>query len=164
MKHLKLASLLGLFLLLFSFGKADPKSALDARLNALKQECKDLIKPARYEGSRTTYFTLKKKTQKKSVELFLLLENDYVFGISGKECSTPVTIRFYDSEDTDSRTMILEQKSINGKNNLFNSKDLNAAYRKKVPGVERLKNVFIEYEITPGDEKLEGIVLVIGNK
>lgn len=153
-----------LFVLTASFLEIDPKSALDAKLNLHKQECKDLIKPARYEGSRTTYFTLRKKSQIKSVELFLLLDNEYVLGISGKECSTSVTIRFYDSQNAASRTLIMEQKGINGKNNLFSSKDLNALYRKKMPQADRLKNVFVEYEVAPGDQKLEGIVLVIGNK
>lgn len=165
MKNFTPICLLGLLVtFLFSFSEIDPKSALDAKLNAHKLDCKELIKPARYEGSRTTYFTLRKKAQLKSVELFLLLDNEYVFGIGGKECSTNVTIRFYDMADPEKRTLILEQKGVNGKNTLFSSKDLNNAYRKKVPEAERLKNVFVEYDVAPGNQKLEGIVLVIGNR
>jgi hypothetical protein len=165
MKTFTNISLFALLVLLFSFTEeVDPKSALDAKLNIYKQECKEMIKPARYEGSRTTYFTLRKKPQVKSVELFLLLDNEYVFGISGKECSTSVTVRFYDTPDQATRTLIMEQKGINGKNNMFSSKDLNALYRKKVPQAERLKNLFIEYDVASGEQKLEGIVMVIGNK
>ncbi len=166
MKKFTHVFLLGLSIVfLFSFSEEiDPKSALDAKLNMHKQECKDLIKPARYEGSRTTYFTLRKKPQVKSVELFLLLDNEYVFGISGKECTTNVNIRFYDTGEESTRTLIMEQKGLNGKNNLFSSKDLNAAYRKKVPQADRLKNVFIEYDVAAGEQRLEGIVMVIGNK
>lgn len=164
MKQIKLSSLFGLCILLLSFSQDDPKSALDARLNGLKQECKEMIKPARYEGSRTTYYTLRKKPQQKSVELFLLLDNEYVFGVGCMEATADLTIRFYDSPDASKRTLILEEKGASGKNLLFSTKTLNAAYHKKVPEAERLKNVFIEYEIGPGKEKLEGIVLVIGNK
>lgn len=165
MKKLASFSLVAVLGILLSFTKTDPKSALDARLNGHKQECKELIKPAHYEGSRTTYFTLRKKQQFKSVELFLLLDNEYVFGVSGKECTTPVTLRFYDSGDAATRTLISEHKRINGKNQLFSTKDLNAAYKKKMPQAERLKNIYVEYDVASGkDLNLEGIVLVIGNK
>lgn len=157
-----LVALLGILL---SFTKIDPKSALDSRLNEHKRDCKELIKPALYEGSRTTYFTLRKKQQFKTVELFLQFDHEYIFGISGKECTTPVTLRFYDSGDQKSRTLISEHKGIDGKNHVFSSKDLNAAYCKKMPHAERLKSIFVEYEVASGNDLiLEGIVLVIGNR
>lgn len=164
MKKLIHIALFASIAILSSFSEIDPKSALDARLNAHKAECKEMIKPARYEGSRTTYFTLRKKSQFKSVELFLLLDNEYVFGVSGKACSAGITVRFYDSADPDTRMLIHEHKGIEGKNQLFSTKEMNEVYKKKFPRVERLKNIFVEYEVAPGEQHLEGIVLVIGNK
>jgi cytoplasmic iron level regulating protein YaaA (DUF328/UPF0246 family) len=154
----------GLVFLTLSFIQPSPKSILDNRLNNLKNECKELIKPARYEGSRITYYTVKKKTQKKNIELFLLLESEYFFSVSTKECSTNINIRFFDSQDVSKRTLIWEEKSAKGKTLVISSKDLNTAYVKKVAGADRLKNIFIEYEIAPGKENLEAIVMVVGNK
>lgn len=152
------------FLMLISATVADQANVLDNQLNALKQELKDLIKPARFEGSRVTYYKITKKPQFKNVEIFLLMESEYIFAFSGKVSSVPVHLRFYDSMDESERTLIYEVKNINEKNITVSSKDLNAAYRKKVPEVERLKRVFVEYEITKGSEKNEGVVMVIGNK
>lgn len=164
MKIYKYIAICFLSVLSFSFVKTDAKSDLDAQLSVYKKECKELIKPARYEGSRTTYFTRRKKNQKKSVEVYLVLDSEYHFALSGKACVGNINLRIYDFSDEDSRTLVYEQKAIQGKNVVFNSTDLNAIYRKKVPNADRLKNLVIEYEVAPGEEKLEGIVLVIGNK
>jgi|GEM_PF-1658114 len=143
---------------------ADYNNALDARLNTFKQECKDMIRPARYEGSRITYYAQSKENQKKSVEVFLLVDSEYSFAISGKECSTALTIRFYDSENADKRMLIKEIKSAQLLNTLVSSNDLNALYVRKFPKAGRLKNVVVEYEIAGGADKTEAIVLVIGYK
>lgn len=164
MKIFKYVAVCLLSVLIFGFIKLDSKSDLDAQLNIYKKECKELIKPARYEGSRTTYFTRKKKKQKKSVEVFLVMDSEYRFALSGKACAGNVNLRVYDFSDESSSTLVYEQNGIQGKNVSFNSTDLNAVYRKKVPNADRLKNLVIEYEVASGEQKLEGIILVIGNK
>ncbi|TXI88095.1 MAG: hypothetical protein E6Q37_00760 [Crocinitomicaceae bacterium] len=164
MKIYKYIAIFLLSVVSFGFVKTDAKSDLDAQLALYKKECKDLIKPARYEGSRTTYFTRKKKTQKKSVEVYLVMDSEYHFALSGKACAGIINLRVFDFSDEDSRTLVYEQKAIQGKNVVFNSSDLNATYRKKVPNADRLKNLVIEYEVAAGEDKLEGIILVIGNK
>lgn len=144
--------------------RADQSNALDSQLNLLKQELKELIKPARFEGSRVTYYKISNKRQFKSVEIFLLMDSEYLFAFSGKASSVPVHVRFYDAIEEDERTMIFEVKNISDKNILVSSRDLNAVYRRKVTEVERLKRIFVEYEIAKGSEKSEGVVMVIGNK
>jgi hypothetical protein len=138
------------------------KTALDARLNTYKEECKNLIKPARYDGARMTYYVLQKKPQKKIVEVFMLLSSEYKFAFSTKECSTTLTIRFYDSKDESNRTLIKEIKNAKGKNLVQSSDELNELYRKKQPKSERLKNMYVEYEIGAGKDKYEAIVMVVG--
>lgn len=140
-------------------------SALEAQMNTLKQECKELIGGTRYEGSKITYFNVGKSKQTKSIEVFLLLANEYQFAISAKKCSVPVTVKVYDSSgETKGRTLIREFKKVQGKSWKFSSNELNELYLKKKPDSERLKNIHIEYSISSGAESKEGIVLVYGNK
>jgi predicted fused transcriptional regulator/phosphomethylpyrimidine kinase len=60
--------------------------------------------------------------------------------------------------------MIREFKNVQGKNITFNTNELNKVYRKKVPEVERLKNLHIEYVLGSGKTGKEAIVLVMGHK
>lgn len=160
----KLLFLLAGIVLLTSTVNQQGDGAFEAQINTLKQECKDLIKATRYEGSKITYYNAGNK-QTKSVELYLLLTNEYQFAISAKKCNVPVTVRLYDaSADVEDRTLIKEYKNTQGKNIVFNSTELNKIYRKKVPEVERLKNLHIEYSIGSGKSAKEAIVLVMGHK
>jgi hypothetical protein len=139
--------------------------AFDAQINTLKQECKDLIKGTRYEGAKVTYYSAGNNKQTKSVELFMFLNNEYQFAVSAKKCSVPVTIRLYDAAaDVEERTMIKEFKGVQGKNISFNTTELNKIYRKKVPEVERLKNLHVEYSLGSGKSGKEAVVLVMGHK
>lgn len=138
--------------------------AFDAQINTLKQECKNMIKGTRYEGSKITYYNVGGK-QTKTVEMFMFLPNEYHYAISAKKCSVPLTVRLYDAAaDVEERTMIREFRNVQGKNFSFNTNDLNKLYRKKVPEVERLKNLHIEYSIGSGKNGKEAIVLVMGHK
>lgn len=160
----KLLFLLAGIVLLTSTVNQQGDGAFDAQINTLKQECKDLIKGTRYEGSKITYYNAGSK-QSKNVELFLLLPNEYQFAVSTKKCNVPVTVRLYDAgADVEDRTLIKEFKNTQGKNFTFNSTDLNKIYRKKVKNVERLKNLHIEYVIGSGKSAKEAIVLVMGHK
>jgi hypothetical protein len=138
--------------------------AFDAQINTLKQECKDMIKGTRYEGSKVTYYNAGSK-QIKTVEMYMFLPNEYQYAISAKKCSVPLTIRLYDAAaDVEERTMIREFKNVQGKNFSFSTNDLNKVYRKKVPEVERLKNLHIEYTLGSGKNGKEAIVMVMGHK
>jgi hypothetical protein len=138
--------------------------AFDAQINTLKQECKEMIKGSRYEGSKITYYNAGGK-QTKTVEMFMFLTNEYQFAVSAKKCSVPLTVRLYDAAaDVEERTLVREFKSVQGKNFSFNTTELNKTYRKKVPEVERLKNLHIEYVLGSGKAAKEAIVLVMGHK
>lgn len=158
------AGLTGLFLLT-SVAHYGNDEAFDAQVSTLKQECKELLKDARYEGSKITYYSIGQSKQVKSVELFMLLPNEYVFAISTKKCTSSLTVRLYDApSDLDERTLIKEFKNTQGKTFTFSTVELNKIYRKKVPEVERLKNLHIEYSIGSGKQNREAIVLVMGHK
>jgi hypothetical protein len=160
----KLFFLLAGIILLTSAANQQGDGAFDAQINTLKQECKELIKATRYEGSKVTYYNAGSK-QTKSVEMFMFLPNEYQFAVSTKKCNVPVTLRLYDAAaDVEERTMIKEYKNVQGKNFTFNTTELNKIYRKKVPEVERLKNLHIEYVIGSGKTAKEAIVLVMGHK
>lgn len=160
----KIFFLLAGIILLTSAANQQGDGAFDAQINTLKQECKELIKATRYEGSKVTYYNAGSK-QTKSVEMFMFLTNEYQFAVSTKKCNVPVTLRLYDAAaDVEERTMIKEYKNVQGKNFTFNTTELNKIYRKKVPEVERLKNLHIEYVIGSGKTAKEAIVLVMGHK
>lgn len=160
----KLLFLLAGIVLLTSTVNQQGDGAFEAQINTLKQECKDLIKATRYEGSKITYYNAGSK-QTKNVELFLLLPNEYQFAVSTKKCKVPVTVRLYDAgAEAQDRTLIKEFKNTQGKNFVFNSTELNKLYRKKVQNVERIKNLHVEYSIGSGKTAKEAIVLVMGHK
>jgi hypothetical protein len=153
------------FVLLMSARGED--NAFDAEINTIKQECKELIKECRYEGSKVTYYNAKNEKQSKSVELFMFLKNEYQIAISAKKVSTPLTIKLYDAAaDMKKRILIKEYKNVQGTNFKISSNDLNEIYRKKVPEVDRLKNVHLDYSISPSKSSSakEAVVLVYGNK
>ena len=141
----------------------DSGSSFDARINTYKQECKTMIKPARYEGSRITYYAPSKEKQIKNIETFFIIDTEYILAFSGKECSTKLNVRIYDS-NSENRTLLKELKGIQGKNVSVSSTDLTKTFHKKVNKNERLKVVFVEYEIASGALKNEAIVLVVGYK
>jgi hypothetical protein len=164
MKALKQLGLLFLGLVAISATLGSDDGEFEAQVNTLKQDCKNLIKSSRYEGSKVTYFTAGKK-QTKSIELFMFLANEYQIAIGGKKCTPSLTIKIYDAAaDVEDRTLIKEYKSMQGKNTVISSTELNTIYRKKVPQVERLKNIHIEYSIGSGKSAKEAIVLVYGHK
>jgi hypothetical protein len=151
-------------LVLTSAATLQGDGAFDAQINTLKQECKDMIKSARYEGAKVTYYNAGSK-QTKTVEVFMFLTNEYQFAVSAKKCSVPLTIRLYDAAaDVEERNLIKEYKAMQGKSFMFTTTELNKLYRKKVPEVERLKNLHIEYVIGSGKSGKEAIVMVMGHK
>jgi len=156
---------LSLFVLLVSAASTDGDGAFEAQINTLKGECKALLKDARYEGAKITYYNAGASKQVKNVEVFMFLSNEYVYAISTKKCSVPLTIRLYDAAaDVEERTLIKEYKNYQGKNFTISSVELNKIYRKKVPEVERLKNLHIEYALGAGKTAKEAIILVMGHK
>lgn len=168
---LKITSLLSLTLFLISNTieennvVIDNGNSFDARINTYKYECKQLIKPMRYEGSRITYYTAQKTSITRSVESFLVLDTEYKFAFSGKECSSKVSVKLYDSADEQKRTLLKEIKNIQGKNVAVSTKDFMSVYRKKVSSTERLKMIYVEYVIAGGNStKNEAIVMVVGYK
>lgn len=168
-KYLILFSVI-LFLTSITIIQSEPArtgdEVFDAQVNTLKQECKNLIKGTRYEGSKVTYYSVGNEKQTKAIEVFMFLPNEYQFAVSTKKCSVPTTLRFYDAaSDVDDRTLIKEIKNTQGKNVTFSSVELNKLYRKKVPEVERIKNLHLEYTLAPGKTTAkEAVVLVMGYK
>lgn len=165
MKALKKLGILSLGMWLLLSTTLDGGGAFDAQINTIKQECKELIKNTRYEGAKTTYYNVGSAKQTKSVELFMFMTNEYQFAVGAKKCSVPLTVKIYDAaSDVEERTLIKEFKNVQGKNFVISSVELNKLYRKKVPEVERLKNVHVEYSIGSGKAGKEAIVLVFGHK
>ena len=142
---------------------SDSGNSFDARINTYKQECKQMIKPARYEASRITYYAPSKNeaNQVKSVEAFFILDTEYKMAFSGKECSTKLNVRIYDS-NSDKKTLLKELKNVQQKNMEVSSLELTKAFHKKVSKSERLKSVYVEYDIASGNMQLEAVVLVLG--
>lgn len=139
--------------------------ALEAQMNTLKQECRELISGARYEGSKITYFSVMDKKQVKEIEIYTFLSNEYLFALSTKNVSSPITIKIFDTpQDAEKRILIKEFKKSKGENLSFSSVDLNKSYKSKNPKADRLKNLYIEYHVNAGKPSKEGVVFVYGSK
>ncbi|TNE53624.1 MAG: hypothetical protein EP338_10255 [Bacteroidetes bacterium] len=151
-------------LLPLSLFAQDPNAAsYTARLNTFKHECKTLIQPCRYDGSRITHYTAANEKQQKSVEVYFLLAREYKLAFSGKECSNRVAVRIYDSENENNRVLLKEIRNIQFRNAVVSSNELNTNYRKKKNNNNiRLKKVVVEYEIFPTDVNHQAAILVIG--
>lgn len=138
--------------------------AIEAQMNTLKEECKEMISGTRYEGSKVTYYSVGDK-QKKSIELYMFMNNEYHFAVNAKKSSVSIGLKIYDADESvKDRLLIKEYKKINGQAIKFTSTELNELYRKKVKGVERLKTIVVEYQISSGKIGKEGVVLVYGSK
>jgi hypothetical protein len=161
-KILSTTVLLFLLFLVFSSNTFDSGNSTNARINTYKQECKELIKPARYDGARVTFYAASNEKQIKTVETFFVLDKEYKLAISGKESSVKVNVRIYNSTDENKRILLKEIKNFQGKNVIVSSKELVKVYNKKFGTAERLKTVYLEYEISEGVTKNEAIVFVLG--
>jgi hypothetical protein len=163
MKLIKKTLTLLLCLLWIPLVSGDNESALEAQMSTLKQECKEMIKGTRYEGSKITYYSLNSSKQIKNIEVYTFLLDEYKFAISAKKCSSSLTVKIYDAAPgTKDRTMIKEFKKIQGKNFKFSTSELNDLYQAINPDADRLRNIHIEYTIGSGKVAKEGIVLVYG--
>ena len=92
-------------------------SVLEAQMSTLKQECKEMIKGTRYEGSKITYFALGSSKQVKHIEVYTFLLDEYKFAISAKKCTASLTVKIYDAPaDNKERVLIKEFKKAQGKN------------------------------------------------
>jgi hypothetical protein len=154
-------------LAIFFMSIASDHDALEAQVNTTKTECKALINECRYEGSKVTYYVRKSSKQTKSIELFMFSKNEYQIAIGAKTIKTGLTVKLYDGPvEMDDRILIKEFKNVQGTNFKVSTNDLNSIYRKKMPEVERLKNLHLEYNIASvkSDTAKEAIVIVYGNK
>jgi len=138
-------------------------NVLEAQMSTLKQECKEMIKGTRYEGSKITYYTLGSSKQMKNIEVYTFLLDEYKFAVSAKKCTASLTVRIYDApSDNKERVLIKEFKKAQGTNMKFSTSELNDLYEAKNPDADRLRNIHIEYTIGSGKGNKEGIVLVYG--
>lgn len=161
----RLTKLAALLLIITTMVSATLESgALEAQMNTLKEECKGMLTGTRYEGSKTTYYAIGEK-QKKSIELYMFMSNEYQFAINAKKSTVAVALKIYDADESvKERKLIKEYKKISGQAIKFTSTELNELYRQKVQGVDRLKSIVLEYQISSGKSGKEGVVLVYGSK
>lgn len=154
-----------LVLIYFVFSAQTTSGSLETQVNALKQQSKDALKDARYEGAKVVYYYVGGEKQTKTVELYFLLPSEYKIVINGKKCSVTVNVNLYDApEENEDRHLIKTIKKINGKETILSLTELNETYRKKVPEVERIKDLFVEYVIDSGKPNKEAIILVTGKE
>lgn len=159
--------LLGAFVLFLTCSNVlQGDDTFEAQISAIKQDCKDNLDGARYEGSKITYFVPGTQRQTKTVEVFFLLRGEYYVAISAKKASVAVNIRLYDAaEDVPERTLLKEYKNVGDQVIVLKSEELNEIYRQKVPNVERIKNLFVDYQIAAGKPPVkEAVVMVMGRK
>ncbi|MCB9224785.1 MAG: hypothetical protein H6582_11445 [Crocinitomicaceae bacterium] len=171
----KILTITALFGLALVFAQtADDLTEFKEDIAKQKVEAKKALKPYRYDGSKVTYFNFKTYKQVKEVEIYLFNNTDYRFSFNGKSLPNDITIKIYDQDKTISdRVLLKEVSGVQGNNLLIESSELNKTYQSKKSGAERLKRVFVSYEIpgVPGAQNKKptmkergAVILVMGYK
>lgn len=168
-------------ILLCAFGVAILFAQTAANLTEFKEniasqktEAKSALKPYRFDGSKITYFNFKTYKQTKEVEIYLFNNTNYKFSFNGKSLPNDVNVEVYDKDKTQANRMLLKSfNSVQGKNLVIESAELNDIYKSKNSSATRLKRVFVNYQIpgVPGSQNKSptmkeraAVVLVMGYK
>ena len=145
-----------------------------ANIKSNKAEAKKAVKPYLYDGYKTTYFNYKTYKQVKEVEIYLFNNTEYRLSFNGKSCPKDVTVKIYNADKSNNNRILLKEiTNVSGGNTIIQTKDLNDAYKKSNKKANRLKRVFVNYEIPatptannskPSIEDRGAVVLVMGYK
>jgi hypothetical protein len=147
----------------FSFGQQDDVEILKNEVKVAKNELKADLNGLKYDGSKTTYYEVRGENNFKDLEVILFLRESYTLKFSGKASRGKVRLRIYDlPADNANRIMLFEEKNISGKTIDVTSSELNemlAVYR---DNPQKLRSVYVEYEITKGKPVRGAVALVLG--
>ena len=136
------------------------KNEVKAAKSALKSELGNL----RFDGSKVTYYEVQREAGFKDLEVILFLRESYTLFFNGDASQNKVALRIYDKPSEDpTRILLYEVKNISKKTRSVSEKDLNQQLSFYVQNPDRLRTVYIEYEVSRGRNPDRGaLVMMLG--
>ncbi len=146
--------------------EVDPNAAYKEELAGYKKDCRAALKPYRYDGAKTTYFTYKSFEYMKEVEIVTLQKSEYRLSFNANGIHhDKIQIKIYDKpKEAAGRVLLYEKSSVGGNVFKFETGDmlekLKAAKLAKgtdpaVVDLMRIKRLYIDYIIPAVDRETE---------
>ena len=151
----------------FEGQKGDEMSPYQEYLLQLKEyrkNCRNALKPFRYDGSLTTHFSYKDYTYVKEIEIATIQNEIYRLSFNAMGIMDDgITIKIYDKpKKYNKRTLLYEKENITGSEFTLETNEMidkfkqakrEQGYEEKVVTHLRLKKLFIDY-IIPAKERV----------
>ena len=143
-----------------------PYQAYLVELKEYRRNCRNALKPFRYDGSLTTHFSYKEYTYAKEVEIATIQKEEYRLSFNAMGVKNEgITIRIYDkAKRFNSRTLLYEKENVSNTEFTVETNPLVDKLKeaKREDGVEediiahlRLKKLYIDYIIPATDRVIE---------
>ena len=143
-----------------------PYQAYLVELKEYRRNCRNALKPFRYDGSLTTHFSYKEYTYAKEVEIATIQKEEYRLSFNAMGVKNDgITIRIYDkAKRFTSRTLLYEKENVSNTEFTVETTPLVDKLKeaKREDGVEediiahlRLKKLYIDYIIPATDRIIE---------
>ena len=151
----------------FEGQKGDEMSPYQEYLLQLKEyrkNCRNALKPFRYDGSLTTHFSYKDYTYIKEIEIATIQNEIYRLSFNAMGIMDDgITIKIYDKpKKYNKRTLLYEKENVTGSEFTLETNEMidkfkqakrEQGYEEKVVNHLRLKKLFIDY-IIPAKERV----------
>lgn len=153
----------------FEGQKGDEMSPYQEYLLQLKEyrkNCRNALKPYRYDGSLTTHFSYKEYTYVKEIEIATIQNEIYRLSFNAMGIMDDgITIKIYDKpKKYNKRTLLYEKENVTGSEFTIETNEMidkfkqakrEQGYEEKVVTHLRLKKLFIDYIIPAKDRVFE---------
>lgn len=150
----------------FSFSQREDVIALKKEVKEAKAALKEELNDLKYDGSKTTYYEVKRSPDFKELEVILFLRDEYTLFFNGDPSPGRVSLRIFDRPSHDpNRTVLFEVRNISGKQKSVTEAELNERLSFYVQDPAPLRSVYVEYEVSRGRNAERGaVVMVLGYK
>jgi hypothetical protein len=94
----------------------DPYQEYLLELKELRKNCRNALKPYRYDGSKTTHFAYKEYNYSKEIEIATIMNEEYRLSFNSIAVKKePITVRIYDKgQKYNSRVLLYEKTDVSG--------------------------------------------------
>ena len=143
-----------------------PYQAYMIELKEYRKNCRNALKPYRYDGSLTTHFSYKEYVYAKEVEIAIIQNEEYRLSFNAMGIKDDgISIKVYDKpKKYNSRVLLFEKENVTGTEFTAETTEMLEKLKaaKKDQGVEediikylRLKKLYIDYIIPATDRQIE---------
>jgi len=146
--------------------ETDGKAEFDNQVQENRVDARAKLKPYKYNGTKSTYFSYKTYTYAKEFEIITIQKTDYKLAFNSNSVKhDKIQVRIYDRpKKANGRILLFEKESVGGGEFVVNLEDLNAIFRAEkakhssldptVIAKMRLKKVYIQYIIPAVDREV----------